>query len=85
MTNQNHGMVKEQLLHLLFGTIIFLALGGIAISLDLAAAAVKLLGVSSFTSSAIELTVHGMFVLDLLLFVLHLARTSWTLCKEYFK
>lgn len=70
---------------MLFGTIIFTVLGGIAVSLDLAAAAVKLLGVSNFTSSAIEFTAHGMLVLDLLLFVLYLARTSWTLCKEMFK
>ena len=84
MTN-HQGMVKEQLLHMLFGTIIFIVLGGIAVGLDLAGTAVKLLGVSDFTSKAIELTAHGMLVLDLVLFVLYLARSSWALCKEMFK
>jgi len=79
------GMVKEQLLHMLFGTIIFVVIGGIAVGLDLAAAAVRVLGVSAFTAGAIELTAHGMLVLDLVLFVLYLARSSWALGKEMFK
>lgn len=79
------GMVKEQLLHMLFGTIIFVVIGGLAVGLDLAAAAVRVMGVSAFTSGAIELMAHGMLVLDLLLFVLYLARSSWALGKEMFK
>lgn len=81
----HRAMVKEQLLHMLFGTVIFVAIGGVAVGLDLAAAAVKGLGVSAFTSSAIELTAHGMLVVDLVLFVLYLARSSWALGKEMFK
>ena len=84
MTNHND-MVKEQLLHLLFGTIIFVVLGGIAIALDLAATGVLMLGVSDFTHKAIELAAHGMLVLDLVLFGLYLARTSFVLAKEIFK
>ena len=84
MTN-HHGMVKEQLLHMLFGTVIFVVIGAIAVGLDLAAAGVKSLGVSDFTSTAIEMTAHGMLVLDLVLFLMYLARSSWALCKEMFK
>ncbi len=84
MTNHNQ-MVKEQLLHMLFGTAIFIVLGGIAVALDLAAAGVTKLGVSEFTHKAIELAAHGMMVLDLVLFVVYLARSSYILVKEMFK
>lgn len=83
--NNHHGMVKEQLLHMLFGTVIFVVIGAIAVGLDLAASAIKSLGVSAFTSTAIEFTAHGMLIVDLVLFVLYLARSSWALCKEMFK
>ena len=63
----------------------FINIGGLAVGLDLAAAAVRVMGVSAFTSGAIELMAHGMLVLDLLLFVLYLARSSWALGKEMFK
>jgi hypothetical protein len=78
-------IVKEQLIHMVLGTFVFIVLGGIAVALDLAAAGVKMLGVSSFTSGAIELTAHIMLVMDLVLFFLYIARTSWALSKEIFK
>ena len=84
MTNHN-GLVKEQLLHMLFGTTIFLVLGGIAVGLDLAAAWVAALHVSEFTHKAIELKAHAMLLLDLTLFALYLGRTSVGLVKEMFK
>ena len=84
MTNHNE-MVKEQLLHMLFGTIIFVVLGSIAVGLDLAAAAVKSLGVSDFTHKAIENAAHVMLLMDLVLFGLYLVRSSATLVKEMFK
>ena len=70
---------------MLFGTVIFIILGSIAVGLDLAATEILKLGVSSFTHKAIEFTSHGMLVLDLLLFVLYLVRTSSALVKEMFK
>ena len=85
MTNQHNEMVKEQLLHMLFGTVIFIVLGAIAVALDLAAAGVLKLGVSEFTHRAIEYAAHGMMVLDLVLFGLYLVRSSATLVKEMFK
>lgn len=63
--NNHNSMVKDQLIHMLLGTLIFVVLGAIAVGLDLAAAKVKELGVSPFTSSAIEHTAHGMLILDL--------------------
>lgn len=84
MTNHNQ-MVKEQLLHMLFGTVIFIVLGGIAVSLDLAAAGVAKLGVSPFTHKAIEMAAHGMLVLDLILFAVYLVRSSYMLVKEMLK
>lgn len=84
MTNHNE-MVKEQLLHMLFGTMIFVVLGAIAVGLDLAATEVMRLGVSEFTHNAIEYAAHGMMVLDLVLFGLYLVRSSATLVKEMFK
>lgn len=84
MTN-HHELVKEQLLHMLFGTVIFLVLGGIAVGLDLAAANVARLGVSSFTHKAIEYAAHGLLVIDLLLFSVYIVRTSFALVKEMCK
>ena len=84
MTNHNE-MVKEQLLHMLFGTVIFVVLGSIAVGLDLAAVGVSKLGVSEFTRKAIEYAAHGMLLLDLVLFALYLVRSSTTLVKEMFK
>jgi hypothetical protein len=78
-------MVKEQLLHMLFGTLIFVVLGAIAVGLDLASAGVATLGVSEFTSQAIEKAAHGMLLLDLVLFGLYLVRSSIILVKEMFK
>ena len=78
-------MVKEQLVHMLFGSMIFVVLGGIAVGLDLAAAGVLKLGVSNFTHLAIEYAAHGLLLLDLVLFGLYLIRSSTTLVKEMFK
>lgn len=70
---------------MLFGTMIFIVLGAIAVGLDLAAAGVLKLGVSAFTHRAIEIAAHSMMVVDLVLFALYLVRSSTTLVKEMFK
>ena len=84
MTTHNE-MVEEQLLHMLFGTIILVVLVAIAVGLDLAAAGVLKLGVSEFTHKAIEYAAHGILVLDFVLFSLYLVRPSATLVKEMFE
>lgn len=81
----HNALFKEQLLHMLFGTLIFVVLGSIAVALDLAAAAVEHLGVSVFTHRAVALTAHTMLALDLVLFGLYLVKSSWLLVKETFK
>ena len=53
MKNHNE-MVKEQRLHMLFETMIFIVLGGLAVGLELAASSVLKLGASEFTHKAIE-------------------------------
>lgn len=84
MTNHN-GIVKEQLLHMLFGTVIFVVLAFIAVALDLAAAGVSKLGVSSFTHKSLENAAHGMLVVDFVLFATYLAKSSIQLVKEIMK
>ena len=83
--NHQNGMVKEQLLHMLFGTCIFIVLGSIAVGLDLAAAGISKLGVSEFTHRSIEYAAHAMLVLDLVLFGMYLVRSSTSLVREMFK
>ena len=75
-------IVKEQLLHILFGTILFVSLAAIAVLLDLASIYVATLGESSFTQKALEYTAHGMLVVDLVLFLVYLAASSGQLVKE---
>lgn len=80
----NNALIKEQLLHMLGATLIFIVLGAVAVGLDLAAGFIARLGVSHFTHKAIEFTAHGMLVLDLVLFVLYLGKSSTELVKEMF-
>jgi len=84
MANEN-GLVKEQLLHMVIGTAIFVVLGAIAVGLDLAASWIEKLGVSQFTHVAIVVTAHGLLIIDLLLFVSYIAKSSLALVKEIFK
>lgn len=84
MENHNDA-VKEQLLHMLGGAICFIALGVLAVFLDLLSTYVKVLGVSTFTYTAIEWTAHVMLVLDLILFGTYLLRSSLDLFKEILK
>lgn len=85
MTTHHNQLVKDQLVHMLFGTVIFIFLGAIAAALDLAAAWVVRLGVSDFTHKVIEYTAHVLLMLDLVLFALYLVRSSYHLIKEMFK
>lgn len=78
-------IVKEQLLHILVGTILFVVLAAIAVVLDLASVFVAGLGVNTFTEKSLEYTAHGMLVVDLLLFVVYLATSSYQLVKEMTK
>ena len=72
-----------QLLHMLSCSLLFVALGAIAVGLDAGAEMVgKLEGVSAFTAQAINITAHVLLVLDLALFATYLARSSVALFKE---
>ena len=82
MSSHNQ-IVKEQLLHMLSGTVIFVILGSIAVALDIVGdVLVSIPGVSTFTHYAIETTAHVMLVLDLAMFASYLYKTSITLLKE---
>jgi len=75
-------IVKEQLLHMLSATLIFIVLGSIAVALDAAGDAVaRVDGISVFTRSAIEITGHVMLVVDLALFATYLYKSTVTLFK----
>jgi hypothetical protein len=84
LAKQNE-IVKEQLLHMVFGTIVFLVLAALAVGLDLAASVLLKLQVSEFTHRALEVTAHGILVVDLVLFVTYLGTSSFRLFKEMFK
>lgn len=82
----NHNqIVKEQLLHIAFGAVFFVIIGLFAVALDLASSLVKQIGVSEFTSQALEWTAHAILVLDLLLFFIYLGVTSFHLVKGMVK
>lgn len=74
-------IAKEQLLHLVFGALFFAVIGVFAVGLDLASGVVKQLGVTAFTSNALEMSAHALMVLDLLLFFIYLLVTSIELVK----
>jgi hypothetical protein len=81
-----HGeIVKEQLLHIVFGTLVFVFLGAIAVALDIASGYVASLGVSEFTHKTLEYTAHGLLLVDIILFVVYIATSSWQLIKEMTK
>lgn len=84
MTNHNE-IVKEQLIHLLVGAVIFVAIGLLATGLDLFAAATVKFGVSEFTHTVLVVSAHSLLVCDLGLFAIYLIRSSVTLVKEMFK
>ncbi len=81
----HNALFREQLLHMLCGSAIFVVLGSIAVALDLAASAVEHMGVSAFTHRAVAFTAHTMLAVDLVLFGLYLAKSSWLLVKETFQ
>ncbi len=74
-------VAKEHILHLVFGALFVLIIGIFAVGLDLAATGVRSLGVSSFTSNALEFAAHAVLVLDLVLFFVYLVVTSIELIK----
>lgn len=74
-------IAKEQLLHLVFGALFFAVIGVFAVGLDLASGLVKQLGVTAFTSSALEMSAHALMVLDLVLFFVYLLVTSIELVR----
>jgi hypothetical protein len=75
-------IVREQLLHLFFGAVIFAAIAQLAVALDLFATWISHLGVSPFTAGALSLTAHGMLVVDLVLFFMYLGASSIDAIRE---
>jgi len=78
-------VIKEQILHIAFGAVFFVIIGMFAVALDLASGLVKKLGVTAFTSQAIELSAHAILVLDLVLFFIYLIVASIELVKGMVK
>jgi hypothetical protein len=83
--NGHQRIIREQILHMLFGTVIFIVLGALAVGLDLASQWVITLGVTSFTYNSIGYVAHGLLTLDIALFLGYLFKSSWDLLKEIFK
>jgi hypothetical protein len=82
----NHNkIVKEQGLHIVFGGLFCFIIGAFAVGLDLASSYVKKLGVTGFTSQALEITAHAVLVVDLVLFFIYLIVTSIELVKGMVK
>lgn len=78
-------VAKEQILHLIFGAAFVIIIGAFAVGLDLASGLVKQLGVTTFTSQALEFSAHAVMVLDLVLFFVYLIVTSIELVKGMLK
>ncbi len=78
-------VVKEQILHLFFGAAFVVIIGTFAVGLDLASSFVRDLGVSAFTSRALEFSAHAVMVLDLVLFFIYLIVTSIELVRGMLK
>lgn len=70
-----HRLEKELLLHVLFGTFIFICIAAAAVLLDLASTWVVTLGVSGFTATTLSIASHSLMMVDLVLFGLYLYRT----------
>jgi hypothetical protein len=83
MTHQE--IVKEQVWHIVIGTMLFVVLAAIAVALDLASLYVAGLGLSVFTQKTLEYTAHGMLVVDIILFVVYITKSSWDLLREMTK
>lgn len=82
MSDHTH-IVKVQLIHMLSCTVLFVAMGAIAVCLDAGAEMVsKFEGVSAFTAHAVNITAHTLLVLDLALFAAYLYKSSLVLFKE---
>ena len=78
-------IVKEQLAHMLAGTAIFIVVGALAIGLDLLSQRLPGWGVSGFVSITLLWAAHGLFLVDLVLFVAYIAKSSIELLKEIFR
>jgi hypothetical protein len=74
-------VIKEQILHIVFGAAFFVIIGAVAVALDLASGFVKGMGATPFTSQALELSAHAVLLLDLVLFFVYLVVTSIELVK----
>lgn len=83
--NNHNQIIKEQLWHILTGTMVFILLALVAVALDLASVYVAGLGVSTFTHKTLEYTAHLMLIVDVVLFLVYLASSSWQLLKEITK
>lgn len=77
-------MVRQQLLHIFYATLIFAVIGAVAVGLDLASVWVGTLGVSEFTKLALYYASHTLLVLDLGLFALYLGKTSLDFVRALF-
>ena len=78
---QNNFSLKEQIVHILSGSIIFIVIATVAVIFDRLAIWVKSLGVSDFTYSALTLTSHGLLVIDIFLFIIYVVKSSFQVIK----
>ena len=74
-------IIKEQILHVIFGAVFFAIIGVFAVALDLASGFIKGMSVTPFTSQALESSAHVILVLDLVLFFAYLVMASIDLVK----
>jgi hypothetical protein len=77
--------IKEQILHLLVGSFLFLLIAIIAIFFDFLSSELEHLKVSAITITLLEYTSHALLVTDLVLFFIHVLVSSKALIKEMLK
>lgn len=78
-------VAKEQILHLLFGFVIVMAIGTFAVGLDILASVLPNIGVSAFTSNAIAFTAHALLATDLVLFFIYIVLASIDIVRGMLK
>jgi hypothetical protein len=81
----HHVSLKDQVAHILSGTLIFIIIGAISVLLDLAASWVKSIGVTEFTHYVLTQTAHGLLILDTGLFLIYIFTSGIQLAKGMFK
>jgi len=80
-----HLSVKESLLHVVFGAMVFIVIGIVAVLIDMLSGMLPSIGVSKFTQQSLEYASHAMLIGDLVLLFIYAIKSGHTLIMEMFE